>query len=52
MEGFYEFENNFGFDEAVETILQLDASRVDYNKAEQEYFNDSLVELYAAVKNS
>jgi len=54
VEGFYEFENNFSFDEAVEIISQLDASRIiDYNKAEQEYFNEySLKQLCETVKNS
>ncbi|MBX7107585.1 MAG: hypothetical protein K1X61_02955 [Chitinophagales bacterium] len=54
VEGFYEFENNFGFDEAVDTISQLDATRVkDFAKAEQEYFNDyALEDLYKMVKNS
>lgn len=48
VEGFYEFENTYSFGEALETISELDASRVkDFNKAEQEYFNDfSLEYLY------
>jgi hypothetical protein len=53
VQDFFEFENEFGFDKAAEIISQLDASRViDYDKAEQEYFNKySLKELYEAVKN-
>jgi hypothetical protein len=52
-QGFYEFENDFGFDEAVETISLLDKTRVkDNNKAEQEYFKDySLPQLYEMVKD-
>jgi hypothetical protein len=52
VEGFFEFENTFGFDDAVDTISQLDALRViDFEKAEQEYFNSySLEALYDFVK--
>ena len=52
VEGFYEFENGLSFHKAVETIYQLDASRViDYDKAETEYFNNyPLKDLYEAVK--
>jgi hypothetical protein len=54
VEGFYEFENDFGFDEAVECISLLVASRViDLAKAEEKYFNDYvLLDLYEMVKNS
>lgn len=54
VEGFFEFENNFGFDNAVATIKQLDAARIiDYEKAEQEYFDSySLEALYAFVKQN
>lgn len=39
VQGFYEFQNNFGFDEAVDTISQLDSSRVlDFERSEREYF--------------
>lgn len=52
VEGFYEFENIFGFDEAVEIISMLDSTRViDFEKAEQEYFRDySLLQLYEMAK--
>ena len=54
VQGFYEFENDSGIGEAVETILQLDADRVvDFREAQQEYFAEySLVDLYEAVKNN
>ena len=54
VEGFYEFENNFGFDDAVETIDQLDKSQMtDFAKAEQEYFETySLARLWSFVKTN
>lgn len=54
VQGFYECENDYGIDEAVETILQLNADRVvDFREAQQEYFAEySLVDLYEAVKNN
>lgn len=54
VQGFYEFENDFGFEKAIDMISQLDASRVlNYEKAEQEYFDTyTLTELFDAVKNN
>jgi hypothetical protein len=52
VEGFYEFENIYSFDKALETISQMDASRViDFKKAENEYFNEfSLDSLFKMIK--
>lgn len=50
VQGFYEFENVYGFDEAVETISQLDPGRVqDFAKAQQEYFADYSVSTLLAM---
>jgi len=52
--GFYEFDNVLGFEESVNTILQLDTSNVmDYICAEQEYFSKySLEDLFEKTKNN
>jgi hypothetical protein len=54
VEGFYEFENDFGFDEAVESMSMLSSKKViDFVKAEQEYFDSySLQQLYDMVKRT
>jgi hypothetical protein len=52
--GFYEFDNLFGIEKAVDAILSLDATRnYDFEKAEKEYFeNYGLEQLYDAVKDN
>ena len=52
VQGFYEFDNDFCFDEAVDTIARLDATKVkDYQLAETEYFNNyELMELFEKVR--
>lgn len=52
--GFYEFDNVFGIEDAVEMISQLDSTRVrDFGKAKQEYFDKySLKQLYEMIKGN
>ena len=52
--GFYEFDNTFGFSDAIEIISKIKPDRVlDFVKAVNEYFNMfSLEELFEMVKES
>lgn len=54
VQGLYEFENIYGFEEAVEMLSQLDPRRVlDFGKAQQEYFADySLPDLVEMVRRN
>ena len=54
VQGFYEFENDSAFIQALEIMSQLKADRViDFRKAEQEYFNAfSLADLYEIARNN
>lgn len=54
VQGFYEFENVYGFDEAVETISQLDTQRIqDFTMAQEEYFADySVPDLLEMVRRN
>lgn len=54
VQGFYEFENEFDFNDPFEMISQIDSGRIiDFRKAQQEYFNNySLPDLYTMVENN
>jgi hypothetical protein len=54
VQGFYEFENVYGFDEAIDVIGQLDARTVlNFDAAQREYFQDyNVPELIDMVRRS
>ncbi|MBS1553087.1 MAG: hypothetical protein JST15_13560 [Bacteroidetes bacterium] len=51
--GFYEFENTYNFEEAIDVFMQLKPENVvDFEKATEEYFRDfSLEYLTELIKN-